>query len=1533
MVMHVRRRRLKAAELLEQRLMLAGEPLANWMFDSTSGTVLVDSQNDHDGVLTGAPAWATSGGTHGGALRLFSDTDGATIALADAPAVQSISLWFKADTTRPVVQGSNTATRMVLFEAGDSTRGVSIYIYNNLLYVGAWNSGVAGWSSGTFVNTNLIRAGRWHHVTLTLDPTATLTSGALKAYLDGVQFGMGNGAQIGGAAAIGFGRVDGITRFHDGTGSANRGFAGFLDEARVYGETLTAADVIEIRDATAPLIPEEEYLVRESGRVADLAVFRFPNVLTSEHFAIKWGNDNTSGLAVNPTMIQQNLNRLEMSWDIIIEQSGMAPPPVRNQGTPAPVNYKVNVYVLETGLWVATGGGAFAGPDAEQFGALYISPWAMGGGTTSGTPWGTIVNTTVTPHEFTHVLQYESGGFRNSDFSGPFWETHANYGASLVSDTVTRNSINGRYGQRRHRYSLATDFRYEAHPFLNYLTELPQYGPQFVNAGLWSDVDAQGNAKDPWQVLRNNFASYAEFASVYAAYVASSVTYKTLHDGALLTGSPAIPAHNTTQRLFRTYLEPVASSPGWFQVPEQDTPEQYGANIVKLTPVGRVAGQPHTITVNLDGYVNPGQANGVYATLVAISGSGASVQERFSPTWQSGEMTFELAANETDVYLTVTAIPSVHRNYIWSHPFHAIGGLQKLERFPYRVALTGAVPVRSETPTARPSPGGNAVRHLNPDGSMGGWKTVSVPATVYIGSNAWVTGGSVSGNARIDDYATVTGGTVNGGAIVRGNALVQGGTVTGSAIVEDFAVVAGGTISEAAHVRGDARVNAGQIRGNALLLDYATISNSGTVVAGDTVIKGYGVVDNAQMTGNALVMASGLAAGTGLVTNMGVQYNGEPSAQETPLMTTQYNNLFARYDFAAADNNVVWDTFNTTYGWVSATPPAWLQNTGEPVTGVLQFQNDNQFVELSPELADLHDTTIAAWVKWDGSGDANQRIFEFGRDANNSMYLQPDSDGAGVKFVIAVNGVEKVLEAEAPLAANEWKHVAVTFDGETATLYVNASAKAILTDVLVDPSQVRATYGLLGKGLTAGGFRGSLDSLRVYSKGLSSVEVLGLVQQVFPGYVPEPGVDPPGGGASDAILVLQFAIHDNTGLFVQHRDAVANGDLRNSAAAALKPAESAAPGGMTSVGAQYFVYDVGAEGLTGRPGADGYALNSVAGYVSFADAGSALEQGLSTNDSFAAMARAKRAIDSGAFEFIIGRTSAADAAGAWSIGVDAADHIVASMGGVTYDTGVVWAANQWHEVGLSYDGTGAGDGLVLIFVDGRRVGAFQPGVIDAQSFLHIGSGLAGANRFRGYYDHVEFWDKPKEDEAFAALSGAATGALPGDYDSDQDVDGADFLAWQRGLGVAATPAGSGADGNANGAVDGFDLGVWRANFGRTAPPEAVAASSSAALEPPPAPQAVVVDDPYAESLAHRFGKVTGLAQDPLGSLRPVVQIRPRLAPTAPIAASPLAPARDAVFAVARIPTPSERAVEPLEVARAEATLPPGDEAFALPWDF
>ncbi len=60
--------------------------------------------------------------------------------------------------------------------------------------------------------------------------------------------------------------------------------------------------------------------------------------------------------------------------------------------------------------------------------------------------------------------------------------------------------------------------------------------------------------------------------------------------------------------------------------------------------------------------------------------------------------------------------------------------------------------------------------------------------------------------------------------------------------------------------------------------------------------------------------------------------------------------------------------------------------------------------------------------------------------------------------------------------------------------------------------------------------------------------------------------------------------------------------------------------------------------------------------------------------------------------------------------------------------------------------------------------------------------------------------------------------VAGDYDEDGDVDGADFLVWQRTLGATATPHGSGADGSSNGVVDAADLGIWSANYGAASAP-------------------------------------------------------------------------------------------------------------------
>ncbi|MBL9161918.1 MAG: hypothetical protein JNL18_04155 [Planctomycetaceae bacterium] len=77
------------------------------------------------------------------------------------------------------------------------------------------------------------------------------------------------------------------------------------------------------------------------------------------------------------------------------------------------------------------------------------------------------------------------------------------------------------------------------------------------------------------------------------------------------------------------------------------------------------------------------------------------------------------------------------------------------------------------------------------------------------------------------------------------------------------------------------------------------------------------------------------------------------------------------------------------------------------------------------------------------------------------------------------------------------------------------------------------------------------------------------------------------------------------------------------------------------------------------------------------------------------------------------------------------------------------------------------------------------------------------------------------------LNNFQSAATAGDFDLDGDVDGADFLSWQRGFGITgtATVAQGDADGNHN--VDGADLAIWRQNFGL----DASAPSINAVPEP------------------------------------------------------------------------------------------------------
>ncbi len=94
----------------------------------------------------------------------------------------------------------------------------------------------------------------------------------------------------------------------------------------------------------------------------------------------------------------------------------------------------------------------------------------------------------------------------------------------------------------------------------------------------------------------------------------------------------------------------------------------------------------------------------------------------------------------------------------------------------------------------------------------------------------------------------------------------------------------------------------------------------------------------------------------------------------------------------------------------------------------------------------------------------------------------------------------------------------------------------------------------------------------------------------------------------------------------------------------------------------------------------------------------------------------------------------------------------------------------------------------------------------------------------------------------------------GDFDDDGVVDGADFLAWQRGLGTTGNATRAQGDANLDGNVDAADLDVWADQYG-TAP-----AVAAAALAPTIAPLSELAALAQARALTSTSPPLRGAAR-------------------------------------------------------------------------
>ena len=150
-------------------------------------------------------------------------------------------------------------------------------------------------------------------------------------------------------------------------------------------------------------------------------------------------------------------------------------------------------------------------------------------------------------------------------------------------------------------------------------------------------------------------------------------------------------------------------------------------------------------------------------------------------------------------------------------------------------------------------------------------------------------------------------------------------------------------------------------------------------------------------------------------------------------------------------------------------------------------------------------------------------------------------------------------------------------------------------------------------------------------------------------------------------------------------------------------------------------------------------------------------------------------------------------------------------GGATFDIGTTFDApfNAGSEVVIQLDVIGEQLNGYAWLADDPAGKPAEPQVTATDNSFAAGlAGIAYAedeDNTVGIFRYAAAQDTPFVD----------TNPSNGDFDGDGDVDGADFLTWQRGYGLTGQPDATTGDADDDGDVDDADLALWKTNFGGT----------------------------------------------------------------------------------------------------------------------
>jgi hypothetical protein len=144
--------------------------------------------------------------------------------------------------------------------------------------------------------------------------------------------------------------------------------------------------------------------------------------------------------------------------------------------------------------------------------------------------------------------------------------------------------------------------------------------------------------------------------------------------------------------------------------------------------------------------------------------------------------------------------------------------------------------------------------------------------------------------------------------------------------------------------------------------------------------------------------------------------------------------------------------------------------------------NDSASLDLSNGM------TLEAWVYPTASMSGWDTVIMKEQTGGNAYALSANSDTNIPNTTVNVGGTDRQLRAGSYLPANQWSHVAATYNGSTQRLYVNGAQVGARSQT----GAITLSNGALrigGNSVWGSYFNGYIDEVRVYNRELSQAEI------------------------------------------------------------------------------------------------------------------------------------------------------------------------------------------------------------------------------------------------------------------------------------------------------------------------------------------------------------------------------------------------------------------------------------------------------------